>query len=81
MGPPEVIPGAHVIILVMRHCWWLSQSDAMSISGKLSGQFMNLAALPMGLGFNSHSSEGCLGLKSPNITSFGSTTHLILNNC
>ena len=42
-----------------------SQSGVMSISGKLFGWFMNLAALPFGLGFNSQSSEGCLGLRSP----------------
>ena len=31
----------------------------MSSSSELSGQFTNLAALPIGLGFNSQSSEGC----------------------
>ena len=35
-----------------------SQSGVMSTSGRLSGWFMNLAALPIGLGFRFQSSEG-----------------------
>ena len=38
----------------------MSWSGAMSTSGRLSGWFMNLAALLIGLGFNSQSLEGCL---------------------
>ena len=40
-----------------------SQSGVMSTSGRLSRWFMNLAALPIELGFNFQSLEGCLGLR------------------
>ena len=42
-------------------------SGTMSTSGRLSRWFINLAAVPIALGFNSESSEGCLGLGSPTL--------------
>ena len=44
-----------------------SWSGVMSTSGRLSRWSRTLAALLIGLGFNSQSSEGCLGLRSPTL--------------
>ena len=50
----------------------MSWSGVMSTSGRLSGWFMNLAALLIQLDFNSQSLERCLGLRSPTLQ------HLVL---
>ena len=47
-----------------------SWSIDISKSGRLSGSFMNLVALPIELGFSVQSSDGCLDLRSPTLWHF-----------